>query len=206
VTTRQEPLVSRPDAPERRAPAPASPGPPPDAALLARAAEGDRDAFGLLFDRHVRAVHAQAYRTVHDHDLAEDVTQETFVVAWRRVRTIRLVDASVLPWLLVTARQCGLNAVRRERRRRSEELDERTPADDDVARTVELELARAEIDAAVEALGDVDQHLYALCIEGDHTYEQAAERLGVSHAVVRNRLHRLRARLRSDLRAMRETS
>ncbi|RYY42194.1 MAG: RNA polymerase subunit sigma-24, partial [Actinomycetales bacterium] len=59
--------------------------------MLQRASTGDRDAFGVLYDRHVRAVYWQAFRVVRDADAAEDVTQETFVVAWRRSRTIRLV-------------------------------------------------------------------------------------------------------------------
>lgn len=177
-----------------------------DAGLLQRAGIGDRDAFGTLYDRHVRAVYWQAFRVVRDVDAAEDVTQETFVVAWRRSRTIRLVDGSVLPWLLVTARQVALNAARKAARRRTAELDEDLPARHDVESTVEAELARVEIDAAVACLGELDQRLYALCIDGDHSYEQAAHELGVTHAVVRNRLHRLRGRLRADLRAMRETS
>ena len=65
---------------------------------------------------------------------------------------------------------------------------------------------RAEIDKAVAALAPNDRRLYELCVEGDRTYEHAARELGVTHAVVRNRLHRLRARLRADLRSMRETS
>lgn len=177
-----------------------------DAALLTAAGEGDRDAFGVLYDRHVRAVYWQAFRVVRDADTAEDVTQETFVVAWRRLRTIRLVDGSVLPWLLVTSRQVGLNTARKAARRRTTELDQDPPSALDVETTVEAELARVEIDAAVAALGELDQRLYALCVDGDHSYEQAARDLGVTHAVVRNRLHRLRARLRADLRAMRETS
>lgn len=184
--------------------------PPPDAELLERAAAGDRDAFAALYDRHVRAVFWQARSVVRDHDLAEDVCQETFVVAWRRVRSIRVVDESVLPWLLVTARQCGLNAARKAARRRADVLDDdvlgTAGATDDVAARVEAELARVEIDAAVAALSETDQRLYALCIDGDHSYQQAAAELGVSHAVVRNRLHRLRHRLRADLRAMREIS
>lgn len=181
-----------------------------DAVLLERAAGGDRDAFAALYDRHVRAVFWQARSVVHDHDLAEDVCQEAFVVAWRRIRSIRVVDASALPWLLVTARQCGLNAARKAARRRAELLDDTvlstSAATDDVEASVEAELARVEIDAAVAALTETDQRLYLLCIEGDHSYERAAAELGVSHAVVRNRLHRLRQRLRADLRATREIS
>lgn len=197
--------MTRPDAPHG-ARVPPSGRALPDRVLLERAAEGDREAFAQLYDRHVRAVYWQAFRVVRDADLAEDVAQEAFVVAWRRLRAVRLVDASVLPWLLVTSRQCALNAARSARRRRAEELDERLPAGEDVETAVEAELARVEIDAAVAALGETDRRLYELCIDGDHTYEQAAAALGVSHAVVRNRLHRLRARLRADLRAMRETT
>ena len=50
------------------------------------------------------------------------------------------------------------------------------------------------------------EFVYDLCVAGDHTYELAARELGVTHAVVRNRLSRLRSRLRADLRSMRETA
>ncbi|MCW2751442.1 MAG: polymerase subunit sigma-24, partial [Aeromicrobium sp.] len=64
----------------------------------------------------------------------------------------------------------------------------------------------AEITRAVTALSPLDRQLYELFVAGDHTYELAARELGVTHAVVRNRLSRLRSRLRADLRSMRETS
>lgn len=176
-----------------------------DVDLLARAAAGDRLAFGELYDRHVRPVYWQAYSVVHDGAEAEDVTQDVFVTAWRRIRAITVVDESVLPWLLVTARYTALNAQRRAARRRADELVE-TPGSDDVEREVESAQVRAEIEKAVALLSPTDRRLYELCVDGDLTYEQAAADLGVSHAVVRNRLHRLRTRLRADLRSMRETS
>ncbi|TXL62136.1 RNA polymerase sigma factor [Aeromicrobium terrae] len=176
-----------------------------DVDLLARAAAGDRLAFGELYDRHVRPVYWQAYSVVHDGAEAEDVTQDVFVIAWRRIRAITVVDDSVLPWLLVTARYTALNAQRRAARRRADELVE-TPGGVDVEREVEAAHVRAEIEKAVALLSPTDRRLYELCVDGDRTYEQAAADLGVTHAVVRNRLHRLRTRLRADLRSMRETS
>jgi RNA polymerase sigma factor (sigma-70 family) len=189
-----------------------------DVDLLTRAQEGDRRAFADLYDRHVRPVYWQAYSVVHDAGEAEEVTQDVFVTAWRRIRAITPVDGSLLPWLMVTARYTALNASRRaSRRQRSDPLDDdvlesgterRLPAagDSPVEREIEAAQVRAEIDKAVAALAENDRRLYELCVEGDRTYEQAARELGVSHAVVRNRLHRLRTRLRADLRSMRETS
>lgn len=177
-----------------------------DRELLARAASGDRAAFGEIYDRHVRPVYWQAYGILRDEREAEDVTQDVFITTWRRIRTITVVDESVLPWLLVTARYTALNASRGRRRRSADELDPQVATDRTVEDEVEAGQVRAEIDKATAALSETDRRLYELCVAGDHTYEMAARELGVSHAAVRNRVSRLRRRLRADLRSMRETS
>ena len=177
-----------------------------DADLLTRAQIGDRDAFAELYDRHVRPVYWQAYSVVRSHEMAEDVTQEVFVTSWRRIRTITCVDGSLLPWLLVTAKYTAFNTARRESRRAHDALDAEPAATKGVDDEVEASMVRAEIDKAVSALSPLDQQLYALCLEGGASYEQAAAELGVSHGAVRNRLHRLRANLRADLHSVRGTA
>jgi RNA polymerase sigma-70 factor (ECF subfamily) len=173
---------------------------------LANAQVGDRDAFASLYDRHVRPVYWQAYSVLRDPNLAEDVTQEVFVTTWRRIRTITPVDGSILPWLLLTTRYTAYNTSRKERRRSSDGLDSDPPGGPGADVEAEASFVQAEIDKAVAALSPVDQQLYALCVEGGATYEQAAKELGVSHSVVRNRIHRLRTRLRADLSALRGTA
>ncbi|MBC9227556.1 sigma-70 family RNA polymerase sigma factor [Aeromicrobium sp. 636] len=172
-----------------------------DAALLARARRGDTFAFGTLFDRHVGAVYWQAHRVVGDADEAEDVCQDTFVTAWRRIGDITIADRSILPWLMVTARYTALNTRRKRARRRAVAL-EHEPVDPDADPSGRLEEAAvaAAIEAAVARLSPIDRRLYELCVDGDLTYEQAAAAVGVTHGAVRNRVSRLRTRLRSDLR------
>jgi len=174
--------------------------------LVAKAQVGDRDAFATLYDRHVRPVYWQAYSVVRDRDVAEDITQEVFITAWRRLRAITPVDGSLLPWLLLTARYTAYNTARRENRRTHDELDSERVGTGGADTEVEAAQVRAEIDKAVSALSPVDQQLYTLCVDGGATYEQAARELGVSHSVVRNRIHRLRTRLRADLSALRGTA
>ena len=86
--------------------------PPPDGPLYSAVSAGDAAAFGELFERHHRAVYNHAFRLTGSWTLAEDVTQATFMTAWRRRGQATLVDGSVLPWLLVVAG----NTVRTERR------------------------------------------------------------------------------------------
>lgn len=179
-----------------------------DRELLERAAAGDRSAFGQLYDRHVRPVYWQAYAVVRDAGEAEDITQDVFITMWAKVRQISVVDESVLPWLLLTSRFTALNARRRSQkvRARSSELTPDLADSSSVEDEVVAGQVRSEIDKAVAALSPTDRRLYDMCVAGDHTYELAARELGVSHAVVRNRISRLRTRLRADLRSMRETS
>lgn len=177
-----------------------------DDALLRRACRDDERAFGLLFDRHIDAVYWQAFGVLRHRDEAQDVAQETFVTAWRRRGDITIVDESVLPWLLVTARLTAQNARRKLARVHPGELpeiaDDGRSADDLVA---DADI-RSAIGDAVARLSDVDRQLFALCLEDDYSYADAAAALGVSHGVVRNRLSRLRSRLRVDLHSVREDS
>lgn len=175
-----------------------------DRLLLARTRGGDRDAFGALYARHVTPVYWQAYRltgTAHD---AEEVTQDVFVTAWRRRADLHVVDTSVLPWLLATAKYVALNLRRKRTRRQWEELDDSVAgeAPEPVDEVVSAMLL-ARVRESVAGLSALDQQLFERCVVGDLTYAEAADELGVTHGAVRNRVARIRSRVRAathDLR------
>lgn len=173
-----------------------------DASLLARAAQGSSAAFAVIFDRHVDAVFWQAYHVVRNASDAQDVTQDVFVTTWRRRAEIR-VDDSLVPWLLVTAKNIALNAHRKRVRLRSVPL-ETDPGDEHVEPELDAAAVRAAIDAAVAKLSPVDRELFDRCIDGDQTYAEAAAAVGLTHAAVRNRISRVRTRLRRDLHDLEE--
>lgn len=82
-----------------------------DAALVADALAGDREAFGRLYDRHARRVRAVVLAVSGDWSAGEDMTQECFMRAYRKLHTLRDRER-VAAWLAGFARQ-----VARERRR-----------------------------------------------------------------------------------------
>ncbi|MYR18139.1 sigma factor, partial [Streptomyces sp. SID6137] len=71
-----------------------------DRELWARAANGDRDAFGRIFDRHAKTVYNHLFRRTADWSEAEDLTSAVFLHAWRRRSEVALDRDSALPWLL----------------------------------------------------------------------------------------------------------
>lgn len=73
-----------------------------DEVLWCQVVNGDGDAFGILFDRHHDRVWRHATKVLGQPHVAEDVTAVVFYEAWRRRASIRMVNDSILPWLLVT--------------------------------------------------------------------------------------------------------
>jgi DNA-directed RNA polymerase specialized sigma24 family protein len=87
-----------------------------DRELWARAVDGDREAFGLIFDRHSQAVYNHLFRRTADWAEAEDLASAVFLHAWRRREEIVLDRDSALPWLLGVANRSLSNTRRRIRR------------------------------------------------------------------------------------------
>lgn len=166
-----------------------------DVDLAARAARGDTSAFEALYDRHVSRVHAHCARQLGSVQEADDLTAMVFLEAWRRRDAVRIVDGSVLPWLLVTATNLARNQRRGLRRYRA--VLARLPAPepvadhaDGVADSLLLEQRARILAEALRSLGSLDRQVISLCLLEDLTYQQAAQVLGLSHAAVRSRLSR----------------
>ena len=88
----------------------------PDLPVLVKQAQsGDRAAFERIVHTTARIVYAQIASMVHDRQRAEDLTQETFVAAWKAIRTLQAPEGFV-SWLLTLARNTTLDAIKREGR------------------------------------------------------------------------------------------
>ena len=169
-----------------------------DRVLVARAAAGSEMAFRTLYRAYVRPVYWTALGLVGNPADADDVVQDTFVVAWRKLPRMTLEGTSLLPWLATICRLQAANRLRaRARHGAHDELDAEMPARIDVEReVVEAEMVRAIL-AEVHGLGELDREIFRLCAAEGSGYRAAAERLGVTHGTVRNRLSRIRTRVRA---------
>jgi RNA polymerase sigma factor (sigma-70 family) len=178
-----------------------------EAADWAAALENDSEAFVSVFDRHRTRVFRHALRmTANVHD-AEDVTAAAFLELWRRRKSVRVVDGSVLPWLLVTTTNVARNLTRGLRRYRA--LIATLPRSDDGRSAEDLAMERMEetriaahVGDALSSLSPSDAALITLTMLEHYSPAQSAIALGISDGAARTRLHRARARMASALEGL----
>jgi len=165
-----------------------------------RAKRGDKEAFTTLVLEHGDRLYSVAYRILRDTGRAEDAVQQTFLIAWRELPSLRDV-ARLDAWLyrlLVNACYAEIRHTKRWLPGLRLVRDEESPSVDDaqlsVARRDELDRAFARL--SVEQRAVLVLHHY-LGLSG----AEIGEALGLSPGTVRSRLHYARQLMRAAIEA-----
>ena len=168
--------------------------------LIARARNGDQEAFRLIFDRYARPVLSFIYDLVGQRDLAEELAQETFVRAFKNLKQIR-DDTKLSSWLFGISRNVALEAVRsRQKDYRNHdaaaclEIIEATQLNPDQD-LLQKELNGA-MNRALHSMNDEWRTIFVLKVLHQCSYQEIVEITGFSLAKVKTDLHRARLEMR----------
>ena len=169
--------------------------------LVTRVCAGDAEAFRLIFDRYSRPVISFIFDMVNDRALAEELTQETFVRAFRAIHTMRR-ETKLSTWLFGIARNVARESLRaRARAIRQVDLADKEVTDlwDQTAPPVENVLSKELNDVIRRSLSALDEDkrlVFTLKVLHQCSYEEIAEITGFSIAKLKTDLHRARAEMR----------
>ena len=179
----------------------------PETELIANAMKGDSDSFGDLYRRHSRRVFYLCYRMVNDTDLAEDLTQEAFVHAFRRLSTFRQ-ESRFTTWM----HRIAVNTVLMFIRKRNSSIRE-SPLDPAFGGEEEAPFEGQPYGKADEALSMTTDRVallraiedlppgyrLMLILHDIHGYEhqEIAEIFGCTTGNTKSQLHKARLRLRA---------
>lgn len=176
----------------------------PDSELWLEAVSGTAASFASLYRRYHQRVFRKAYFRVQDVSDAEDITAMVFLEAWRSRARVRIVDGSLLPWLLVVTSNVSLNHERSRRRYRR--LLARLPPVGDEVDPAEYAAERLDSyrrsNALTVALGRLksrERTIVDLCLVEELPLATVARALNIPVGTVKSRLHTARRKLRTHL-------
>ena len=179
-----------------------------DVELMARAGEGDHEAFRRLVERHQHSVVGTVAKMLGNPSEAEDIAQQVFLRLWRHAKRYR-PEAKFTTYLFTITRNLVFNETRRLSRRKEVSADEReenshTLIEADPVRQPDNELLqdelRREVDKAIAVLPDARRLAVVLRRYEQMPYEEIAVVLGLSVSAVKSLLFRARTTLKDLLK------
>ncbi len=183
-----------------------------EAVLVSATQRGDLEAFNQLVLSYQYRVFSLASRIVGDDDLAEDITQMTFLAAYRNISRFR--NGSFRSWLFKIATNACLDEIRRQKRHPNQSLEYEEDREEKIFPIYDMpipnplpekEYEQRELDQAIQqALSQLDAGRRAVVVLVDlqeFDYQEAAHILGVPIGTVKSRLGRARLQLRQLLNA-----
>ena len=184
-----------------------------DTELIHKTLSGNQDAFAALVRRYQNRVHALAWRKTGDFHAAEEITQDTFLRAYRKLGSLK--NPKLLAgWLYVIAnRLCKTWSSKKAHEMQSletvptEELEQHTYSDwtakqrEECASDARLELVKC----LLKKLPESERIVITLHYLAGSSVKEISEFLGVSMNTVKSRLHRARKRLQKEEHMLHET-
>ena len=179
-----------------------------DGYIIGKCLNGEPAAFGLLVDKYKSSVYALAYTKLRNFHDAEDITQEVFIKAYRKLSTLKRRDY-FLAWLFsITVNSCKNFLTSRARRPDGDFIEDQdaTLWDAPSIDVYRSESAAESIREAINQLPEIYRQTLTLYYLGGLSSKEIARFLGTSVNTVNQRLMRARTKLKEELITMIDTT
>ncbi len=172
--------------------------------VVAKAQSGDKEAFGLIFEQHHRFIYKFIYAMLGEHSLAEELTQETFLGAYKNLNSLR-EEAALKTWLCSIAKNTVYKSFRSRRKEGKQCEDEvetlnlvdyKNPSPDEQFLNKELNQL---IKAALEKLDEDKRLVFILKEIQQLSYNEISEITGDAISKLKTDLFRAKIKMRTML-------
>jgi RNA polymerase sigma factor (sigma-70 family) len=175
-----------------------------DGHIVFKCLEGDPAAFGLLVDKYKGSIFALAYAKLSNFHDAEDVTQEVFIKAYRKLKTLKNRD-NFLAWLYAITSNLCKDWIRSRERRLDHEIVEEKTIDRLSMESYHNNKTYESLHDALDSLPNAYRQVLVLHYLGGMDGKEIAKFLGTSQNAIMLRLSRARSQLREEMVTMMKT-
>ena len=177
-----------------------------DVQLIRRILSGDDEAFSALVQKHQKGVHALVWRKVNDFQYAEEITQDTFLQAYKKLSTLKNPN-QFAGWLYVIANRLCINWLQRHKPA-MQSLEDTSVAEIEESSYIRYVSEQREAESTeyrheiaqklLSKLPESERTVVTLYYLGEMTAKEISKFLGVSVNTITSRLRRARERLQKD--------
>lgn len=182
-----------------------------DTALIQQVIDGNQCAFNTLIDKYQKAIHTYVWRKIGDYHIAEEITQDIFLIVYNKLPTLKDLN-SFVGWLyVIAARQCF--AWFKNKRLPMKSLDAMPTDELETLAYTQYhtkqqeeyvgEQTREVVEILLQKLPMSERTTVSLHYLSEMTCEDISESMGVSPNTVKSRLHRARKRLEAEQHTIR---
>ncbi len=183
-----------------------------DIQLVRKVLSGDNAAFGILVEKYQKSVHDLIWRKIGDYHDAEDITQDAFLQAYKKLSTLKNPD-QFAGWLYVIANRLCIDWMRKQKliqqRKPAMQSLENTPVEEveessytqhvlEQRVTERTEYRHALVQRLLEKLPENERMVVTLYYLDEMSTKEIGKYLGVPVNTIASRLHRARKRLQTD--------
>ena len=169
-----------------------------DTGIIRAVLEGDTESFRLLVQRYQKPVIRMIANLINDRHICEDVAQEVFLAAYKKLPSFDPARGGFSTWLFTIARNKSINAIKKRKilsmSNPPENPDFSGPADSLIRDELFIEL-----DRALNSLNPGHKRALVMAEFENLPYEQIAQIEGVKIGTIKSRINRAKHRLRSAL-------
>ncbi len=170
--------------------------PPPPKELVEAAKKGDKDAFGEIYRLFLSRIYRFVYYLVYDESLAEDITQDTFIKAWKAMPGFSLKKGTIQAYLFTIARNLVIDNQRKKKEISLEAVVVDFEGSDNLEKSYIDSEERGMVRKALTCLDGAEKQMVILRYFEEFSYAEIARVVGKNEGTIRVKVHRTLGKLK----------
>lgn len=169
--------------------------------LIELAKNGDRGAFGEIYRTYLTRIYRFVYYLVNDENLAEDITQDTFIKVWNALPSFSIKKGTMQAYLFRAARNLVIDKQRKKKDSvLTEEIAESAQSQTDLVNEYAQNEEGKLLKSALETLKESEKQIIILRYFEDLSFKEISNVIGKNDGAVRVEVHRILQKLKKHLK------
>lgn len=168
--------------------------------IVLKAQNGDREAFGQIYNLYQKKIYRFSFYLIQDRQLAEDITQNTFMKAWKALPSFSFKkNGTIQAYLFKIARNLGIDYQRKKREISLDAIADFMPSEENLEDLVVKSERENIVHKALSGLDKDEKQIIVMRYFEELSYAEIAKTIGKNEGAIRVQIHRVLKKLKGRL-------